>query len=298
MILAGIETGGTTCRLALWRDGEVVRRAVVPTTSADGTIVTMAKFFAPGPQVDAVGLAAFGPIDLRPGPGHGTLLATPKPGWSGAPLVARLREAIGAPVYADTDVNAAALAEARWGAARGHGNVAYLTIGTGVGAGILHDGVAVHGLAHPEVGHLRVGKAAGDTFPGTCPYHGDCLEGLVSAPAITARCGAAPDEIDAATRARVVPQIAAPVADGLRSLVYAAAPEVIVMGGGISRMEGLYDATRELLAQSLAAFPGLPEHQDPGFLVRPGLGDDAGLMGALVLAGVDTEHPPRVAGVA
>lgn len=298
MILAGIETGGTTCRLALWRDGEVMRHAVVPTTGADATIATIARFFAPGPPVDAAGLAAFGPIDLRPGPGYGTLLATPKPGWSGAPLAARLRDVLGAPVHADTDVNAAALAEARWGAARGHGDVAYVTIGTGVGAGILHDGRPVHGLPHPEAGHIRVAKAAGDAFPGTCPYHGDCLEGLVSAPALTARCGAPPHEIDAATRTRVLPQIAAPLADGLRSLVYATAPAIIVLGGGVSRLAGLHDATRELLAQSLAAFPGVPRHQEPGFLVPPGLGGDAGLLGALALAGVDTDGPPPMSGIA
>lgn len=281
MAIVGIETGGTSTRVAAMDSGRVTLLAQVPTTDPDATLGRIGDALRGVPAPDALGVAAFGPLDLA----TGALRATPKPGWSGFPLGDALGDMLGARATVDTDVNAAALAECRWGVARGLQDAAYVTIGTGLGVGVVHGGRAVHGLPHPEAGHMTVRRAAGDAFPGACPFHGDCLEGLVAAPAVRARMGKDGADLDAGERAHLVRMLAIPIADGLAGLVYACAPRRIVLGGGISQLDGLLGAVRAAFRARLAGYPGCPEHDDDAFIAPPALGQRAGIAGALLLAG-------------
>jgi fructokinase len=190
----------------------------------------------------------------------------------------------GLPVGFDTDVNAAALAEGRWGAARGLESFIYITLGTGIGGGAVVEGRILHGLGHPEMGHVAVPRRPGDTFAGACPFHGDCFEGMASGPTIAARFGRRAETLEGADRAAAAALVAFYLAAGVRSLAYALAPERIVVGGGLSAMPGLFDAARSELAKQLADYPGLPEHREEAFLVTAALGGMAGPVGTLVLA--------------
>lgn len=289
MILGGIEAGGTkfVC-LVGDGDGRVLAERRIPTRGPDETLAEAVALLrgmsdAAGP-LGAVGIGAFGPLDLRPGPGHGRLLATPKAGWSGADLVGPVRDAFGVPVAIDTDVTAAALAEGRWGAARGLATFAYMTVGTGIGVGIVSGGRPMHGLVHPEAGHVGVPRAPGDDFPGICPFHGDCLEGMASGPAIAERWGARAEDLEGPRREEAVETEAFYLAAGIRTLVYVVAPERVVVGGGVSGLDGLLPRVRSHLAATLGGYPGLPEHADGAFVQAAGLGGMAGPRGALALA--------------
>ncbi|MGH2871719.1 MAG: ROK family protein, partial [Solirubrobacteraceae bacterium] len=198
-ILGGVETGGTWCACALGAaPDEIVAQERFRTAAPVETVARIARFFAQHPRPAAVGIGAFGPLDLDPASATwGLVRSTPKPGWSGFALGPAVRNALGLPVALDTDVAAAALAEQRWGAAVGTHTACYLTVGTGIGAGLVIGGRPHHGLVHPEAGHLRIPHdRARDPFSGVCPLHGDCWEGLASGPAIAARWGAAPERLD------------------------------------------------------------------------------------------------------
>jgi fructokinase len=244
VIVAGVEAGGTKFVCAVGDgEGRVLAERRFPTRGPRETLAQAVRALreqtaATGPPA-AVGIGGFGPLDLRPGEGFGRLLSTPKPGWSGVDLIGPFRNAFAVPVAVDTDVTAAALAESRWGAARGLGTVAYMTVGTGVGVGIVADGRPLHGLVHPEAGHVSVPRVPDDDFPGMCPFHGDCLEGMASGPALAARWGAPAQDLQGAVRERALDTEAAYLAAGLRTLVYAVAPERIVVGGGVAAMPGL-----------------------------------------------------------
>lgn len=289
MILGGVEAGGTKF-VCLVGDGEgrVLREERIPTrgpreTMADAVDALRRASAQTGP-LDAIGVGAFGPLDLRPGVRHGRLLSTPKPGWSGIDLVGPLREAFGVPVAIDTDVTAAALGEGRWGAARGLRDFAYMTVGTGIGVGVIAGGRPLHGLVHPELGHVHVPRAPGDDFPGVCPFHADCLEGMASGPAIAARWGAPAEELHGPLRERAVEMEAAYLASGIRTLIYAVAPERVVIGGGVAALPGLIPLVRARLARALGGYPGLLEHADDAFIQAAGLGPLAGPRGTLALA--------------
>lgn len=282
-LLAAIEGGGTKFVCAVGRGhADVVARARIETADPEATLEAVCRFLAPH-RPAAVGLACFGPLELRPGPGQGALLRTPKPAWSGFPLRARLAARLAAPVAVDTDVNAAALAEQRVGAARGTGSCAYVTVGTGLGAGVVVEGRPVHGLLHPELGHLPMPPDP-EGFEGTCPFHGGCLEGLVSGPAIRARTGLDP--------ARIPDDAVEPwglagrhLAHGLAALVLVASPERIVLGGGVGRRRPLLEAAQRHLRDLLAGYLDRPE-LDAGidrYLVAPALAEP-GLAGAFGLA--------------
>jgi fructokinase len=263
--------------------------ARLPTRDPAATIADAVAFFRAaaddGHPIDALGVASFGPLELRPGhPRHGCITTTPKPGWPGTDLLGPLREALGVPVALDTDVAAAALAEGRLGATRGVRSFVYVTVGTGIGGGAVVDGTPVHGLPHPEIGHVSVARLPGDELPGVCPFHGDCLEGMASGPAIAARWGRPAEELDGADLARAVEVEAHYLAAGLRNVVYALAPERIVLGGGVARMSGLLPAVRTRLSEALGGYPGLPEQAAADFVVAPALGPAAGATGALLLA--------------
>ena len=208
-LVGGIEAGGTKFVCAVGSGPDEVRDEIrFPTTSPDETIDRAIAFFRDRQQrcgaLAAVGIASFGPVDPNPtSPRFGTITTTPKPGWRDTDFAGRVRRAMGIPVGFDTDVNAAALGEARWGAAQGLDSFISLTVGTGIGGGGLVGGVLMHGLIHPEMGHIRIPHdRAADPYPGCCPFHGDCLEGLASGPALEARWGQPADALPADHPAR------------------------------------------------------------------------------------------------
>jgi fructokinase len=289
VIIGGIEAGGTKFVCVIGdAGGRILHQERIPSRGPRETLAAAADALRRGAEglgsLAALGIGAFGPIDLRPGTRYGHLLATPKPGGAGIDLVAPFREQFGVPVAIDTDVAAAALAEGRWGAARGLQHFAYMTVGTGIGVGVVAGGRPLHGLCHPEAGHVQVARAPGDAFPGICPFHGDCLEGLASGPAIAARWGVPAERLSGESLARAVDLEARYLAQGLRTLIYALAPERIIIGGGVAEMPGLLGRVRARLRDALGGYPGLAEHAADGFVAEAALGPMAGARGALALA--------------
>ena len=290
MTLGGIEAGGTkfVCLVGS-ATGEVLQREQFPTTTPDETVARAIAFFETvvrsGTQLDAIGIASFGPVELRSDdPNFGSIVSTPKPGWSFTDLVGPVQAAFDVPVAIDTDVNGAAVAEGRWGAARGLEHFVYFTIGTGIGGGAIVAGRPIHGLVHTEMGHLAIPRQPDDAFAGVCPFHGDCFEGLASGSAIASRWGVRAEDMDAATWIRAVDLEARYIAAGVRNVVYALAPQRIIIGGGVSSLPELFPGIRSHLAATLGDYPGLPEHTRDDFVVPPGLGPLAGPLGAIALA--------------
>jgi fructokinase len=259
-----------------------VESARIEVTDPASTLGAAVAFFQQavgrGTRLDALGIGSFGPVELRPGhPRYGHITATPKAGWSGTDVVGPFAAALGVPVGFDTDVNAAALGEHRWGAARGLRTFVYLTLGTGIGGGALVEGRLLHGLGHPEMGHVAVTRRPGDELPGICPFHGACLEGMASGPAVAARFGRRAEQLEEAARREATELVAYYLAAGSRTLVYA-------LGGGLSMLPGLFELARLELAAQLHGYPGLAEHTDEPFIVPAQLGQSAGPAGTLVLA--------------
>ena len=286
----GLEAGGTKFVCAVGTGPDDIReRFRIPTTDPAATIGSAIEFFtAAGSRHGnpaAIGIASFGPIELRRARAdYGHVRSTPKPGWSGADLVGPFVSAFGVPVGFDTDVNGAALAEWLWGAGRGLNSLIYLTVGTGIGGGAVAGGNLVHGLVHPEMGHVSVPRVVGDPYAGRCPFHGDCLEGMAAGPAIEARWGRTGEDLGEHLDAAVALE-AAYLAAGLRQFVYVLAPERIVIGGGVSELPGLLEEVRRCLAEDLAGYGVVSEHFDDDFVTRPALGSDSGIAGAFALAG-------------
>jgi fructokinase len=286
MTYAGVELGGTKCVTILARDAsDVLAREIVPTTSPDETLGRIERTLLEWKRnegFDALGIASFGPIDLDPDSATwGHALATPKPGWPNANIAPRLRDAIGVPVAFDTDVNGAALAEMRWGCAADFDDFAYVTVGTGVGVGLIVNGRPTRGFGHCELGHVRVARAPGDDWRGSCPYHGDCVEGLASGGSLQARFGDRLDEIG--PDHPVWDSVAWTLAQLCHAIVCAAAPRAIAIGGGvIERQPRLLGKIQGILDESLNGFIRLPGDGD--YVRAPGLGRDAGPLGAIALA--------------
>jgi fructokinase len=282
-LLGGIEAGGTkfVCVAGTGPDDIIDRRRLDTRTPAE-VIPDVLDFFGGHPGVAAIGIASFGPLELRPGhPLYGHITATPKPGWTNADLVGPV-SALGVPVGIETDVVGAAIGEWRWGAGRGLDNLVYVTVGTGIGGGQVVRGKAVPGLIHSEMGHITVQRHPQDGFPGVCPFHGDCLEGMASGPAILARWGRPGHDLGPLAE-RAVAMEAHYLASGFRSIVYAVAPQRIILGGGVSELPGLLEAVRRSLLEQLNGYAVLAEHE-ADFVVAPGLGGDAGVAGALAIA--------------
>lgn len=285
-LIGAVEAGGTKFVLAVARmDGTIVERARMDTRTPAETFPEMAAFFARHARLAGIGIASFGPIDVDPvSPAYGTFTTTPKPGWSGA----RFHDALaglGVPIMVDTDVNGAALGEWLAGAGQGCETLAYTTVGTGIGAGVLHKGISRGGISHLEAGHVKPPRdAVRDPFPGRCPFHGDCLEGLACGPAIFDRWGAPLDKI-AEREPDAVPLIASYLADFVATLVLLHMPDRLIFGGGVMKAPGLLESLRQ---QAEALLGGYVRHPrlDPGlasYIVAPGLGDDAGITGAIEL---------------
>ncbi|MFE5714235.1 ROK family protein [Streptomyces sp. NPDC056501] len=288
--LGSIESGGSkfVCLVGSAPD-RIEAEIRFPTGRPGPTLSRAIAFFeetvAKTGPLDAIGIASFGPLELRPGHAKfGHLAASPKPGWSGVDVAGPVAAALGVPVGIDTDVNGAALGEGRWGAARGLDTYVYLTVGTGIGGGAVIGGKVVSGLVHTEMGHLAVPRIAGDDFPGSCPFHGDCWEGLAGGEAMGARWGAPAEELTGDALREALRLEVAYLAAGLRNIVYTTAPQRIVIGGGVSEFPGLFPLLRAELAVALAGYPGLSEHAAEDFVVPARLGRLAGPAGGLVLA--------------
>jgi fructokinase len=281
-----IEAGGTKFVVAAGTGpSDLSDPTTVATTTPDDTIGAAIEALRRLGPLDAVGIASFGPIDLRPGSAtEGRIVATPKPGWSGTDIVGRVRAELGVPVAFDVDVNGSAMGEGIWGAGRGLDTFVYLTVGTGIGGGAMVEGTLLHGLNHPEMGHLVVPRHPDDGFAGSCPFHGGCLEGMAAGPAIEARWGRRPDHLGDLTASAVALE-AWYLGTGLADLTLALAPQRLIVGGGVMRLPGLIDAVRSRLLEALGGYVTFPEVRDvSSFVVPPGLGDRAGVLGAIALA--------------
>jgi fructokinase len=281
MTFGGIEAGGSKWVCAIGGGPDDLRETIViPTTTPDETIGRAADFLADGDSLAAVGVGSFGPVDLR----AGRITTTPKPGWADVDVVERLRDRLDVPIAFDTDVNAAALGEHRWGAAVGLDTFCYVTVGTGIGGGGMVNGRLIHGLIHPELGHMRVPHDhERDPFEGVCPYHGDCLEGLASGRAMQVRRGRPATEIDDEDAWALEADY---LAFGLLNLITVLSPQRIVVGGGVARNPGLLPLVRtrvRTLAAGYFAAPELDEGLDE-YIVPPALDDRAGVLGAIELA--------------
>jgi fructokinase len=278
--VGGLETGGSKVVCVIGTGPDDIRAdACFPTTSPTETLGRAVEFFRGHPPLAALGIASFGPLDLDPASSTaGFITATPKPGWSRVDVAGPFRRALGIPVTIDTDVNSAALAEWRWGVGVGCDPVVYVTVGTGIGGGAIVAGRCLHGSTHPEMGHMRVPRDPADPFPGACPFHGDCLEGLASGAAIRARRGLPGEALTVddplwALEARYL-------ALGVANIVTMLAPRRIIVGGGVMRQPSLLGRVREEVGALLAGYVEMPD----GLLVPPALGDRAGVLGALALA--------------
>jgi len=295
MLVAAIEAGGTKFVLGLVEQGPdgappVIRaRHRIATNDPASTTEALAAWFEEASKTfgrpEALGLASFGPLSGRHGQaGWGRLGPTPKPGWTGFDLPGAVGAALGLNPAVDTDVNAAALAEGLWGAARGLADFVYVTVGTGIGGGVVSGGALVHGAGHPETGHVPVPREPGDDYPGRCPFHRSCLEGMASGPAVGERWGAPAETLPADHPAWDLE--ARYLASGFLPLVHVLATERIVLGGGLGSAPGLASLVHARLAERLAGYA--PRLDEPGamdaFVVPPGLGSDAGLLGAAALA--------------
>jgi len=287
-MLGGIEAGGTKFICGLGTGPGDLYYEPVPTTTPDETIARVIDFFEAHGSADlrGVGIGSFGPVDLNPGsPHYGHITSTPKTGWQNCDLRGRIQRGLNVPVGFDTDVNAAVLGEARWGAAKGLSDAVYLTVGTGIGGGVIAQGRLVHGLVHPEMGHLRIPHdLSRDPFPGTCPYHGDCLEGLACGPAMKARWGVPAKDLPESHEAW--PLEAHYIALGLVNVAVTLSPQRILLGGGVMQKAHLFPMIRHeflMLLNGYVQHPAITNGLD-SFIVAPPLAPWSGVLGCLALA--------------
>lgn len=289
-LFGGIEAGGTKFVCAVGSGpGDLRAEVRFPTTTPAATIDRTIAFFQEQAQqapLAALGIASFGPVDPRPAsPTWGYITTTPKPGWAQTDFAGRIRRALGIPVGFDTDVNGAALAEQRWGAARGLTTFFYITVGTGLGGGGMVNGRLLHGLMHPEMGHIRLPHDwEADPYPGACPYHGDCLEGMAAGPALEGRWGQRGETLPADHPAWDLE--AHYLALGLVNLICTLVPQRIVMGGGIMEQPRVFPAVRQKVQALLNGYLQAPEilERIDEYIVPPHLGNQAGVLGGIALA--------------
>ena len=284
MRIGAIEAGGTKFVCGIGNEhGAIEERISFPTTTPDETVGKAIAYFK-DKAADAIGIGSFGPIDPNPdSPTYGYVTTTPKPGWTNFNFLGAMRAAFDAPLGWDTDVNAAALGEATWGAARGLDSCIYFTIGTGVGAGVYVEGKLAHGLVHPEVGHILIRRHPDDAYEGFCPYHRDCLEGVAAGPAIERRWGVKGSELAPEHEAWKLE--AYYIAQAVVNAVLIVSPMKVVLGGGVMHQRQLFPMIRDEVQRLLNGYVSHDAlRQGIGdYIVPPGLGDDAGLAGALAL---------------
>lgn len=286
-LYGGIEAGGTKFVCAVGAGADDIRAEErFPTTTPDETIGRAIAFFREHLPLAAIGIASFGPVDPEPAsPTFGYITSTPKPGWAQTDFAGAIGRALDVPVGLDTDVNGAALGEQRWGAAQGLDTFIYLTIGTGIGGGGMINGELMHGLIHPEMGHIRIPHDLdADPYGGHCPYHGDCLEGLAAGPALEERWGQPAETLPADHEAWDLE--AHYLALALNNFICTLSPQRIVMGGGVMEQPRLFPLVRRKVQELLNGYVQAPQVLDDvdAYIVPPGLGKRAGVLGAIALA--------------
>jgi fructokinase len=286
-VYAGLEAGGTkfVCMVATGPQ-DIRAQAKIPTDRPEKTLGSVIEFFKAHGPFSAMGVGTFGPYDLDPAsPTYGYITSSIKPGWENVNLLGIFRQAFDVPIAIDTDVNAAAFGEWKWGAGKGLDALIYLTVGTGIGGGGVHNGRILHGLMHPEMGHIRVPRISeADRFPGTCPYHGDCIQGLAAGPAIQARWGKPAEELpsDHAAWKMEAGYLALAVANYICVL----SPQRVILGGGVMKQGHLFPLIRREVQRLLNGYlpsPLILERIDE-YIVPPAGGEHAGVLGAIALA--------------
>ena len=282
MRIGALEAGGTKMVCAVVEEGQVTERISLPTRSPAETMPEIIAYFA-AQQVEALGVGSFGPLDLdRNSPTWGYITATPKDGWRFYDLAGELQRALDIPVALDTDVNCAALGEARFGSCVGLEDCVYITVGTGIGMGVLCGGRLIHGMQHPELGHIPVAPVFGDNYQGCCPYHGRCLEGMASGSALRGRWGIPAQEM--ADRPEVWQLEAEYLAQGIVTCILAYAPRRIVLGGGVAHQPQLLPLVRAAVTRQLAGYVSTEAVKDmDSYIVAPALDDNQALLGCYEL---------------
>jgi len=284
-LFGALEAGGTKMVCAVGNaQGKILERVSIPTRTPEETMPEMLNYFR-GKDLGAIGIGCFGPIDLdRRSPEYGTIMSSPKLNWRNFPIYRRFREELDLPVGIDTDVNAAALGEAVWGCTREVSNSIYITVGTGVGLGVIINGRPYHGMIHPEGGHIFMDRRPDDPMVrGVCPYHPNCLEGLASGPAIERRWGRKAEELTDCTA--VWEMEAYYMAQAICSYIMMISPERIILGGGVMHQQQMLPLVRREVHRQLRGYiqgKGLDDLDH--YIVPVSLGDNQGVMGAVKLA--------------
>ncbi len=284
MRIGAVEAGGTKIVCGIGNEhGKIEESIQFPTEHPEPTLAKIIDYFR-DKEVEAIGIGSFGPIELnKQSPQYGFVTTTPKPGWAGFDFLGTLRKEFDVPFGWDTDVNAAAFGEAKWGAAQGLDSCVYYTIGTGVGIGIFTEGKLVHGLVHPEAGHVLVRRHPDDDFAGNCPYHGDCLEGMAAGPALEARWKMKGVSIPEDHEAWKIE--AYYIGQAVANMILTVSPKKVILGGGVMKQRQMFPMIREEVKRILNGYvsaDAVTENIEQ-YIVPPGLGDLAGLTGALAL---------------
>ncbi|MFS0613610.1 ROK family protein [Lederbergia ruris] len=284
-MLGAIEAGGTKFVCAVGNeDGTLVERIQLDTLTPENTIPHVIEFFK-NHKIEALGVGSFGPVDIdKNSVTYGNITSTPKPGWKDYPFLQTLKDALQVPMEFNTDVNAAALGEVMLGAAQDVDSCLYITVGTGIGAGAVIQGELLQGLSHPEMGHILVRRHADDAYEGFCPYHGDCLEGMAAGPAIEKRWGKKGVELQ--DKQEVWELESYYLAQALMQFILTVSPKKIIMGGGVMKQKQLFPLIQKKVQELLNGYVAVPQILEniDQYIVPPGLGDDAGITGALMLA--------------
>lgn len=281
MYFGGIEAGGTKFVCAVADENQqIVEKVSISTTTPEETLAKVFQFFDAYP-LKAMGIGSFGPIGIdQTQENYGFVLATPKKGWANFDFLGSMKEKYAIPFAWTTDVNAAAYGELKKGAAQGKNSCIYLTVGTGIGAGVVLNGEIFQGIAHPEMGHIYVKRHPQDTYEGTCPYHKDCLEGLAAGPSLEARTGIKGQELP---EDHPVWDIQAfYIAQALMNYALTLAPEKIILGGGVMNQEHLLQKIRQQFLEQMAGYMETPAPEE--YIVRWGLPNESGIIGSLLLA--------------
>ena len=284
MLIGGIEAGGTKMVCAVGDENGVVKdRVSFPTRQPKETFEDIIGYYKNW-DIKALGIGCFGPLDLdKKSATYGYITKTPKAGWENCDIVGAFKEALGVPVGFDTDVNGAVLGEVTWGAAKGLDSAIYITIGTGVGVGVYVNGGLLHGLVHPEGGHILLIRHPKDTYEGKCPFHKNCVEGLAAGPSIEARWGKKAAEL--ADRDEVWEMEAYYIAQAITDYILSYSPQKIILWGGVMHQEKLFGMVRKEVLNLLNGYVAhemITEHIDQ-YIVPPALGEDPGIMGAIKL---------------
>lgn len=283
-MFGSIETGGTKIICALLNEeGKILDKISISSLTPDQSMPAVISYFKKNP-VKALGVGSFGPLDLhKESKTYGYITSTPKPGWKDYPLVPVLKEALQIPAGLDTDVNAALLGEVEFGASKGLDNAVYITIGTGIGGGVMTNGKLLHGMLHPELGHMLLAKREDDHFAGVCPYHGSCFEGLASGPSISKRWGKPAEELGGC--AEVWDLEAFYIAQAITSYIMVLSPEKIILGGGVMHQQTLFPLIRKKVLEMVNGYIETSLLEDiESYIVPSSLHDDQGILGGLVLA--------------